>query len=81
VQRRFKVGNREVVKRINVESRPSAGATQAKPDNYRDTTREPSGKPTVDNNVEDAKESKGAAKSAAQTQAADTTRSWWTPEH
>lgn len=75
------MGNKEEVKRINVPSRPSAGATQAKPDHYRDSTREPSGKPTVDGKVEDAKETKGAAKSAAQTQAADTTRSWWTPEH
>ena len=71
-----KVGNKEVVKKINVASRPSAGATRAKKEDYRDTTRE-GHKPKADNDVAAAQETKGAHQAAVLKQAKDTTRKWW----
>jgi hypothetical protein len=72
------VGNREEAKRINKPSRPSAGATRAKKEDYRDTTRE-GHKPKADNDVAAAEETRGAHSAAILKQAKDSTRKWWRP--
>jgi hypothetical protein len=74
------VSNKDVVRKINVPSRPAAGATQAKPDDYDDTKRK-GNKPPVSQTEFEAKDSPGAATDSAAKQAKDTTRSWWKPMH
>ena len=58
------------IREINVVSTPNAGGRMSKPDHYRDSTREPVGKPKAEK-VMEAKDRPGAALAAGKKQRED----------
>ena len=78
--RRFTMGNNEVVKKINVPSKPKAGGYPAagKPE-YEEDSRRKGRLPKVDNNVLGAVENPGAAINSGIKQSRDSSRRFWKP--